>query len=88
MATTVTVGSNYQGQVAGEIMGAAFKEGSTLSLGVLTEAYGVGYKFNLQKLVYADGTVDYACGFTPEGAVTYSEKVIVPKKSNEPFTDL
>ena len=38
MATTVTVGSNYQGQVAGEIMGAAFKEGSTLSLGCINRS--------------------------------------------------
>ena len=85
MATTLTVGSNYAGQEAGAIIGAAFKEGSTLSLGVLTEAFGVGYKFNLQKIVYANGTVDYSCGFTPEGAVTLSEKVIVPKKVMNPL---
>ena len=52
MATTTNVSSNYAGKVAGEIIGAAFKEGSTLSLGVLTIAENVNYKFNLRKILY------------------------------------
>ncbi len=85
LATTTTVSSNYAGKVAGEIIGAAFKEGDTLRLGVLTVAENVNYKFNLRKVLYADGTVDYACGFTPQGAITLSEKVILPKKVMNAF---
>jgi hypothetical protein len=85
MATTVNVSSNYAGKVAGDIIGAAFKEGSTLALNVLTEADNVGYKFNLRKVAYADGTTDYACGFTPAGTITLSEKVIIPKKVMNAF---
>ena len=86
MATTTNVSSNYAGKAAGEIIGAAFKEGSTLSLGVLTEANNVNYKFNLRKILYADGTVDYSCGHAPTGTITLSEKVITPKKVKNDFT--
>ena len=80
MATTTNVSSNYAGKVAGEIIGAAFKEGSTLALGVLTVAENVNYKMNLRKILYADGTVNYSCGHAPAGTITLSEKVIEPKK--------
>ena len=86
MATTTNVSSNYAGKVAGEIIGASFKEGSTLSLGVLTMAENVNYKFNLRKIAYADGTVDYTCGHAPAGTITLSEKVIEPKKVKNDFT--
>jgi hypothetical protein len=85
MATTTNVSSNYAGKVAGQIIGAAFKEGSTLSLGVLTVAENVNYKFNLRKIAYADGTVDYTCGHAPAGTITLSEKVIAPKKVKNDF---
>lgn len=85
MATTTTVSSNYVGKVAGEIIGAAIKEADTLRLGLLTIAENVNYKYNLRKIAYADGTVDYTCGFAPEGAVTLSEKQIIPKKVMNPF---
>ena len=85
MATTVSVSSNYAGKVAGEIIGKAFKEADTLRLGVVTLAENVNYKFNLRKVQYADGTTDYACGFTPAGTITLSEKVIEPKKVKNDF---
>lgn len=86
MATTTNVTSNYAGKVAGGIIGAAFKEGSTLSLGVLTVAENVNYKMNLRKIAYADGTVNYSCGHAPAGTITLSEKVIEPKKVKNDFT--
>ena len=85
MATTTNVSSNYAGQAAGSIIGAAFKEGSTLSMNVLTIAENVNHKFNLRKVAYADGTVDYTCGFAPAGTITLSEKVITPKKVKNDF---
>jgi hypothetical protein len=80
MATTTNVSSNYAGKEAGLIMGAAFKEADTLRLGLVTVAENVNYKMNLRKVAYADGTTDYACGFTPAGTITLSEKVITPEK--------
>ena len=85
MATTTTVSSNYAGKVAGEIIGASFKDGDTLSKNVMTIAPNVGYKFNLRKIAYTDGTVDYSCGHVPAGAITLSEKVIIPKKVKNDF---
>jgi len=80
MATTQTTSSFYSGKEAGSIIGSAFREADTLRLGLLTVAENVNYKYNLKKIGYTDGTVDYTCGFTPEGAVTLSEKVIEPEK--------
>lgn len=85
MATTTNVSSAYVGTEAGQIIGAAFKEGSTLSLGVLTVAENVNYKMNLRKIAYADGTVNYSCGHAPAGTITLSEKVITPKKVKNDF---
>ena len=81
MATTVTVSSNYAGKAAGEIVGQMYKEADTIRLGLVTFAQNVNFKYNLRKIQYTDGTVDYSCGdFTPAGAITLSEKVITPKK--------
>jgi len=85
MATTTTVNSNYAGSAAGAIIGAAFKESDTLRLGLVTVAENVNYKMNLRKIAYADGTVDYTCGFLPQGAITLSNKVIEPKKVMNPM---
>ena len=85
MATTTTVNSNYVGKVAGDIIGAAFKEADTLRLGLVTVAENVNYKYHLRKIRYTDGTVDYTCGFAPEGAIVLSEKTIEPKKVMNPF---
>jgi len=80
MATELTISSNYEGVDAGKRFGEAFKDADTLRLGLLTVAENVNYKYNLRRIRYSDGTTDYTCGFTPQGAVTLSEKVIEPKK--------
>lgn len=85
MATTVNTTSNYVGKEAGGIIGAAFRESDTLRLGLLTVMENVNYEVNLRKIAYTDGTVDYTCGFTPQGAVTLSEKQIEPKKVMNPI---
>lgn len=85
MATTTTVTSGYVGKEAGGIIGAAFKEGDTLRLGLLTTMENVNFKVNLRKIAYTDGTTDYTCGFVPAGAITLSEKVITPEKVMNPF---
>lgn len=85
MATTVNTTSNYVGKEAGGIIGAAFKEADTLRLGLLTVADNVNYKMNLRKISYTDGTVDYTCGFAPQGSIVLSEKTIEPKKVMNPL---
>ena len=76
MATNVTVNSNYAGKEAGAIIGKAFKEADTLRLNLLTVAENINFKLNMRKIQYTNGTVAYSCGFTPEGAVNLSEKVL------------
>lgn len=83
--TTVNVGSNYAGKVAGEIIGKTFKEADTLRLGLVTVIENINYKLNLRKISYVDGRTGYACGFTPAGAVTLSEKVLEPTKFKNDF---
>ena len=84
MATTTNVSSFYAGE-AGAIIGAAFKEADTLRLNLLTVAENVNYKLNLRKIAYTDGTTDYACGFTPDGTITLSEKQLVIEKLMNPI---
>ena len=85
MATTTTVSSNYAGKVAGQIIGASFKEADTVARGLVTFAQNVNYKMNLRKIAYTDGTTAYSCGHTPAGAITLSEKVIEPVKLKNDF---
>lgn len=85
MATTTTVSSNYVGKVAGEIIGASFKEADTLRLGLLTVADNVNYKMNLRKIAYTDGTTDYTCGFVPDGAIALTNKQLAIKKVMNPI---
>lgn len=80
MATTMTVSSNYAGKVAGEIIGKAFKEASTLKRNLVTVLPDIDFQISLRKIAYADGRVNYSCGFTPTGAVTLNEVLLTPKK--------
>ena len=83
--TTVNVGSNYAGKVAGEIIGKTFKEADTLRLGLVTVIENINYKLNLRKISYVDGRTGYSCGFTPAGSVILSEKVLEPTKFKNDF---
>ena len=80
MATTVTVNSNYAGKDAGEYIGKAFKEADTLSKGLITVLPDIDFQLSVKKIAYSNGRQDYACGFTPAGSVTLSEKLLTPKK--------
>ena len=85
MATGMTVGSNYAGKEAGAIIGKAFKEGDTLSKGIITVAQGINYKLNMRRIRYTDGTTAYSCGHTPAGAIVLSERVLEPVKLKNDF---
>lgn len=80
MATTVTVSSNYAGEVAGEMIGKAFKEAESIKGGWVNVLPNISSKISLRKIDYGNGRQDYACGFTPAGSVTLSEVQLEPKK--------
>jgi hypothetical protein len=80
LASTLTVSSNYAGGVAGEIIGAAFKEASTIANNLVTVLPDIDFQMSLRKISYANGRTAYTCGFTPQGAVTLSEVLLTPTK--------
>lgn len=85
MATTTTTTSNYAGKEAGAIIGKTFKEADTLRLGLVTLAPNVGYKLNMRRVRYTDGTTGYSCGFNPEGAIVLNERQLEPVKLMNAF---
>lgn len=80
MATTATINSTYSGEVAGEIIGKAFKEADTISKGLVTVLPNIAVKQTIRKIDYGNGRQDYSCGFTPAGSVSLAEVVLEPKK--------
>jgi hypothetical protein len=80
MATSATVNSSYAGEVAGEIIGQAYKEMDTIQKNAVSVLANIAYQTTIRKIEYANGRQDYACGFTPTGSVTLSEKQLTPKK--------
>jgi hypothetical protein len=80
MSTSVTVNSNYNGTVAGEIVGKAFKEADTIAKGLVTVLPNIPVKTSIRKIDYGNGRQDFSCGFTPAGSVTLNEVVLEPKK--------
>lgn len=80
MSTSVNITSKYTGKEAGGIIGQAFKEGETLSKGLVRVYENINYELNLRKIDYTDGTRKYSCGFDPQGQIDLSEKVLAPMK--------
>ena len=85
MATTLTVDSNYAGQVAGEIIGKAFKESDTIKRNLITVIPNIDFQISIRKIEFTNGLKNYACGFVPTGAVILSEKLLTPKKLDLPL---
>lgn len=80
MATTTTINSNYTGTAAGQIIGQAYREADTIRLGLVTMLENVGYQTHVRKIALGSGRTAYACGFTPNGSVTLSERTLTPVK--------
>jgi len=76
-----TVNGNYSGEQAGAYIGAAMKSGLTLAEGNITLLENVKYKRNLT-VVSSDSLIsaDTNCSFSTEGALTFTDRVITPKK--------
>jgi len=80
MPTTTVVNSSYAGEVAGEIIGKAFKEADTIARNLVTVLPNVLVKQVIRKIDYGNGRQDFSCGFTPLGSVTIGEVILEPKK--------
>jgi len=80
MATTTNITSTYAGQDAGIYISSALKSADTIEKGAITVLPNIKFKAVLHKLELADGTVDFACDFTPQGSVSLSEAILTPKK--------
>ncbi|WP_353076982.1 hypothetical protein [Flavobacterium sp.] len=80
MPTTVTVGSNYNGKVAGGLFLKAWKEADTLKNNLVTIYPNVNSKLSLRKSETTNGRREYTCGHTPAGSITLAEKSIIPTK--------
>jgi hypothetical protein len=80
MPTTTNINSSYAGEVAGEIVGKAFKEADTISRNLVTVLPNIPVKQVIRKIDYGNGRTDYSCGFTPTGSVTLDEVILEPKK--------
>ena len=83
--TDLTVNSNYAGQVAGEIIGKAFKESDTIKRNLVNVIPNIDFQISIRKIEFTNGLKNYACGFEPTGAVTLSEKLLTPKKLDLPL---
>lgn len=86
MPTTTTVSSNYAGKVIPEIVGKAFKGLDVVEKNLVTIFPNVNDKLSLRKIITTDGLVAYACGHTPTGAITLSEKQLDVKKLKRDFS--
>ena len=83
MATTLNIATNFVGDVAGGYIAEMVKEANTISDNLVTVLPNIVSPQFIRKIQTADGYVDYACGFTPDGSVTLSEKQLAPKKIKE-----
>jgi hypothetical protein len=74
MATNLTVTSQYAGSLAGEIFVQAFKKSDTIEKGLITVLPNIIGSGNMPQLSYDAELQPYACGWNPDGDVTYIEK--------------
>lgn len=78
--TNLSVNSQFNGALAGEIFVQAFKKADTIGKGAITvlpNVIGSGY---LPKLSYSANLAPYSCGFDTTGTVTYTDKEVATKK--------
>lgn len=83
MPTTVTINTNFVGEVAGEYIGQMIREANTISENLVTVLPNITSPQFIRKIQTDQGFVDYVCGFTPAGSITLSEKELAPKKIKE-----
>ena len=80
MATNLTVTSQYAGSLAGEIFVQAFKKSDTIEKNLITVLPNIIGSGNMPQLSYSAELQPYACGWNPDGDVTYNEKNVTLTK--------
>lgn len=80
MATSLNITTNFVGELAGEYIAEMIKEANTISDNLVTVLVDVVSPQFVRKIETAEGFVDYACGWNPQGGVTLSERELAPKK--------
>lgn len=80
MATTVDITTNFVGKEAGEYIAKMIQQANTISDNLISIRANVVSSEWVRKVETAEGFTDYACGFTPSGSITLTEKELVPKK--------
>ena len=80
MATTTSITTNFVGEVAGEYIAKMIQEANTISENLITVRPNLVSSEFVRKIETADGFVDYACGWNPQGSVTLTERELSPKK--------
>ena len=80
MPTTVGITTNYNGEVAGGYFAKMIKESNTIKDGLVTIMPDIVGKTSIRRIETSQSWLNYACGWTPGGSVTLTEKVLDPKK--------
>jgi hypothetical protein len=80
MATSLSINTNFVGEVAGSYIAQMIKEANTISGNLVTVRPNLVSPEFVRKIETTTGFVDYACGWSPAGSVTLSEKELAPKK--------
>jgi hypothetical protein len=80
MANTISVNSQYNGNLAGEIFVQAFKKADTIGKGAITVLPNVIGSGFLPTLTNSAALAAYSCGFDTTGSITYADKEVATKK--------
>lgn len=80
MATSLSITTNFVGEVAGEYIAAMIKEANTISDNLVTVMPNIVSPVFVRLIELEDGFVNYACGWNPQGSTTLSERELAPKK--------
>lgn len=80
MATSNSITTTYAGEFAGDYIAAALLSGNTLANNLITVKPNIPYKQVVKKAALTGLLKDATCDFTPQGALTLTERIIQPKE--------
>ncbi len=85
MATTLNITTNFVGEVAGEYIAKVIKQSNTIENNLVTVLPNLTSDTYVRKVETSPGFIDYACGWSPQGSTTLSERQLTMKKIMWPF---
>jgi hypothetical protein len=80
MATTANVTTSFKGQLAGDLIGQAFKESDTIKKGLIKVLSNVIGNAMLPKVTLTQSLAADSCGWAPTGTIDYVEKEVITKR--------